>query len=288
MTDAHRTTAYAARSDRKASMNLARPNSGSWERNRGDALSTAPQSVSVRNVTIEFVTPSRTVTPVRDVSFELASSEFLCILGPSGCGKTTLLNCLAGFLVPKHGTILVGGKPAIGQGQNRGIVFQDISQLFPWRTASRNVEFGLEVRKFPAAERRELAMKFLRLVKLEAAADSYPHQLSGGMQQRVAIARALAYNPTVLLMDEPFAALDAMTREEMQTQLTDIWAQTKKTVVYITHNVGEAVFLGDKIMIMSGDGDVKAIIRNDVGRPRDALSPEFIAMQKEVLHQLTH
>ena len=256
--------------------------------NRNDVLSTTPQSVSFRNVTVEFVTPSRTVTPVRDVSFELAASEFLCILGPSGCGKTTLLNCLAGFITPKNGTIMIGGKPAIGIGQNRGIVFQDIAQLFPWRTAARNVEFGLEVRRVPAAERKEIARKFLELVKLEAAADSYPHQLSGGMQQRVAIARALAYNPTVLLMDEPFAALDAMTREEMQTQLSQIWRLTKKTVVYITHNVVEAIFLGDHIMVMSALGDVRATIRNDVGRPRDVLSPEFISMQKEVLRHLTH
>ena len=250
--------------------------------------SSEPQSVSVQNVTIEYATRSRVVTPIRDLSFELGASEFLCILGPSGCGKTTLLNCLSGFIVPKSGTILVGGKPTVGRGHNRGIVFQDISQLFPWRTARRNVEFGLEIRKVHAAERKNIALEFLKLVKLPNAGESYPHQLSGGMQQRVAIARALAYNPQVLLMDEPFAALDAMTRDEMQQQLTEIWQSTRKTVVYITHNVGEAVFLADKIMVMSSTGDIKAMLDNKVPRPRDPLSPEFIQLQKAVLDQLTH
>jgi len=254
----------------------------------GALQSSEPQSVSVRNVTIEYATRERVVTPVRDLSFELGASQFMCILGPSGCGKTTLLNCLAGFLTPKSGTILVGGKPTVGSGHNRGIVFQDISQLFPWRTARRNVEFGLEVRKVPAARRREIALEFLRLVKLPHAADSYPHQLSGGMQQRTAIARALAYNPQVLLMDEPFAALDAMTRDEMQRQLTEIWERTRKTVVYITHNVGEAVFLADKIMVMSSKGEITAMIDNDIPRPRDPLGASFIELQRQVLAHLTH
>ncbi|HWM83658.1 MAG TPA: ABC transporter ATP-binding protein [Pseudolabrys sp.] len=254
----------------------------------GALRNSEPQSVSVQNVTIEYATRSRVVTPIRDLSFELDASRFMCILGPSGCGKTTLLNCLAGFLTPKSGTILVGGKPTVGRGHNRGIVFQDIAQLFPWRTARRNVEFGLEVRKVPAAQRREIALEYLRLVKLPHAADSYPHQLSGGMQQRTAIARALAYNPQVLLMDEPFAALDAMTRDEMQRQLTEIWESTRKTVVYITHNVGEAVFLADKIMVMSGKGEIGAIIDNDIPRPRDPLGADFIELQRKVLAQLSH
>jgi NitT/TauT family transport system ATP-binding protein len=247
-----------------------------------------PQTVSVQNVTIEYATRSRIVTPIRDLSFELGASEFLCILGPSGCGKTTLLNTLSGFIIPKSGTILVGGKPAVGRGLNRGIVFQDIAQLFPWRTARRNVEFGLEVRRIPAAQRRDIALEFLQLVKLPNSGDSYPHQLSGGMQQRVAIARALAYNPQVLLMDEPFAALDAMTRDEMQQQLTEIWQRTRKTVVYITHNVAEAVFLADKIMVMSGGGEIKSMMDNRIPRPRDPLSPEFIELQKKVLGELHH
>jgi NitT/TauT family transport system ATP-binding protein len=223
------------------------------------------------------------------VSFSVAPAEFLCVLGPSGCGKTTLLNMLAGFLVPTRGEILIDGKPVTGRGQDRGVVFQDFAQLFPWRTARRNVEFGLEVRGVPEAERRDTALHFLKLVRLEKFTDAYPHELSGGMQQRVAIARALAYNPGVLLMDEPFAALDAMTREEMQKQLTEVWQQTQKTVVYITHNVAEAVFLADQILVLAAHpGMVKSQMRLDLARPRDPLSTEFVETQRQVLRHLTH
>src|SRR5690606_1833750 len=146
-------------------------------------------------------------------SFSMEPSEFLCLVGPSGCGKSTLLNIIAGFLTPTSGEILIGGKPLKGYGPDRGVVFQDFAQLFPWRTALGNVSFGLEMKGMPKPEREKIAMEQLRLVKLERFANSYPHHLSGGMQQRVAIARALAYNPAVLLMDEPFAALDALTRD---------------------------------------------------------------------------
>ena len=247
------------------------------------------QSIEVRHITLEYPGEKGTVLAVDDVSFSVADSEFLCILGPSGCGKTTILNMLAGFLKPTKGEILIGGKPVVGAGQDRGVVFQDFAQLFPWRTARRNVEFGLEMRGVPEAERRETAARFLRLVKLDKFAESYPHQLSGGMQQRVAIARALAYNPTVLLMDEPFAALDAMTRDEMQKQLTEVWQETKKTVVYITHNVAEAVYLADQVLVLAAHpGTVKAKLRLDLPRPRDALSAEFVATQRELLGFLQH
>jgi NitT/TauT family transport system ATP-binding protein len=247
------------------------------------------QSIEVRNITLEYPGEKGTVLAVDDVNFSVADSEFLCILGPSGCGKTTILNMLAGFLKPTKGEILIGGKPVVGAGQDRGVVFQDFAQLFPWRTARRNVEFGLEMRGVPEAERRETASRFLQLVKLAKFADSYPHQLSGGMQQRVAIARALAYNPTVLLMDEPFAALDAMTRDEMQKQLTEVWQATKKTVVYITHNVVEAVYLADQVLVLAAHpGTVKAKLRLDLPRPRDPLSAEFVAAQRELLGHLQH
>jgi len=247
------------------------------------------QSIEVRHITLEYPGEKGTVLAVDDVSFSVADSEFLCILGPSGCGKTTILNMLAGFLKPTKGEILIGGKPVVGAGQDRGVVFQDFAQLFPWRTARRNVEFGLEMRGVPEALRRETAARFLRLVKLDKFAESYPHQLSGGMQQRVAIARALAYNPTVLLMDEPFAALDAMTRDEMQKQLTEVWQETKKTVVYITHNVAEAVYLADQVLVLAAHpGTVKAKLRLDLPRPRDALSAEFVATQRELLGFLQH
>ncbi|MBM3359317.1 MAG: ABC transporter ATP-binding protein [Betaproteobacteria bacterium] len=247
------------------------------------------QTIQVRSITFEYESDKGRVLAVENVSFDVADGEFLCILGPSGCGKTTILNMLAGFLTPTRGEILIGGRPVAGRGQDRGVVFQDFAQLFPWRTARRNVEFGLEMRGVADAERRETALKFLRLVKLEKFAESYPHELSGGMQQRVAIARALAYNPAVLLMDEPFAALDAMTRDEMQKQLTEIWQATKKTVVYITHNVAEAVYLADQILVLAAHpGTVKARLRFDLQRPRDPLSAEFVAAQRELLGHLQH
>ena len=247
------------------------------------------QTIQVRSITFEYETDKGRVLAVDNVSFSVADAKFLCILGPSGCGKTTILNMLAGFLKPTNGEILIGGKPVVGRGQDRGVVFQDFAQLFPWRTARRNVEFGLEMRGVREADRRETAMKFLRLVKLDKFAESYPHELSGGMQQRVAIARALAYNPAVLLMDEPFAALDAMTRDEMQKQLTEVWQATKKTVVYITHNVAEAVYLADEVLVLAAHpGTVKATLWLDLARPRDPLSAEFVAAQRELLQHLQH
>ncbi len=246
------------------------------------------QSIEVRHIRVEFQTPSGPMVAVRDVSMSIAPSEFMCVLGPSGCGKTTVLNCLAGFIAPTAGDILVDARPVSARGFDRGVVFQDLNQLFPWRTAQENIEYGLEVRKVPVAKRHARAAELLKLVKLENFAGAYPHELSGGMQQRVAIARALAYDPGILLMDEPFAALDAMTRDNLQHQLTEIWSTTKKTVVYITHNVTEAVFLGDKIMIMGDQGTVKATLRNEIRRPRDPLSGEFVELQREVLSHLTH
>ncbi len=247
------------------------------------------QSIEARSISYEYATEIGRVLAVKEVSFSVAPAEFLCVLGPSGCGKTTILNMLAGFLKQTQGEILIGGKPVTGQGQDRGVVFQDFAQLFPWRTARRNVEFGLEMRGVADAERRETALRFLKLVKLDKFVDVYPHQLSGGMQQRVAIARALAYNPGVLLMDEPFAALDAMTREEMQKLVTEVWQETRKTIVYVTHNVAEAVYLGDQILVLAPHpGTVRAQLKLDLPRPRDPLSTEFVAMQREVLRHLTH
>jgi NitT/TauT family transport system ATP-binding protein len=195
-----------------------------------------------------------------------------------------MLNIVAGFLKPTQGEILISGKTVTGKGLDRGIVFQDFAQLFPWRTAQRNIEFGLEMKGIAKEERAEIALRFLRLVNLEKFARSYPHELSGGMQQRVAIARALAYNPAVLLMDEPFAALDALTREEMQRFLVDVWRETKKTVVYVTHNVAEAVYLADRVIVFSPHpGTVKAQVKITLPRPRDTLSVEFLEYQKEIV-----
>src|SRR5512138_1544220 len=217
--------------------------------------------IEVSDVSLTYDTPSGQVPGVDGVSIDIEQSEFLCIVGPSGCGKSTLLNIIAGFLPPTAGEIRIGGKVVTGHGQDRGVVFQDFAQLFPWRTALGNVTFGLEMKGMPKAERDAIGLEQLALVKLEKFAKAYPHHLSGGMQQRVAIARALAYNPGVLLMDEPFAALDAMTREEMQRLLADVWRETRKTVVYVTHNVAEAVYLADRVVVMSPHpGRVKATV----------------------------
>lgn len=244
--------------------------------------------IELQHITFEYETADGPLTALQDVSFSVDSSEFLCVVGQSGCGKTTLLNIVAGFLTPTKGEVRLGGQPVTGKGFDRGIVFQDFAQLFPWRTAQRNVEFGLEMKGIPREERAEVALRFLRLVNLEKFTRAYPHELSGGMQQRVAIARALAYNPAVLLMDEPFAALDALTREEMQRFLVDVWRETRKTVIYVTHNVAEAVYLGDRVVILTPHpGTVKAQVRIAMPRPRDTLSVEFLGYQKEVVGHIT-
>jgi NitT/TauT family transport system ATP-binding protein len=243
--------------------------------------------IELRNISLQYESVENPVTALQDVSFGVEPAEFLCVVGQSGCGKTTMLNIVAGFLKPTKGEIVISGKTVTGKGLDRGIVFQDFAQLFPWRTAQRNIEFGLEMKGIAKEERAEIALRFLRLVNLEKFARSYPHELSGGMQQRVAIARALAYNPAVLLMDEPFAALDALTREEMQRFLVDVWRETKKTVVYVTHNVAEAVYLADRVIVFSPHpGTVKAQVKITLPRPRDTLSVEFLEYQKEIVHHI--
>src|SRR6266850_1127489 len=243
--------------------------------------------IEVRDVSLTYDTPSGQVAGVQAASFDIAQSEFLCIVGPSGCGKSTLLNLIAGFLTPTGGEIRIGGKAVTGHGLDRGVVFQDFAQLFPWRTALGNVTFGLEMKGVPRQERDTIALEQLALVKLDKFARSYPHHLSGGMQQRVAIARALAYNPAVLLMDEPFAALDALARDDMQRLLADVWRETRKTVIYVTHNVAEAVYLADRVVVMTPHpGRVKIEVPITLPRPRDPLSVEFLDYQKQLLREL--
>ena len=247
-------------------------------------MSAAISHLELRQISYVYDAGGRAVPALQDITFGVAASEFVCVVGRSGCGKTTLLNILAGFLAPTRGEVRIGGKAVTGKGLDRGIVFQVFAQLFPWRTAQRNVEFGLEMKGVPRAERVETARGFLRLVGLEAFAAAYPHELSGGMQQRAAIARALAYNPSVLLMDEPFAALDALTRDEMQRFLVDVWRETRKTVVYVTHNVAEAVYLADRIVVLTPHpGTVRAEVKVPLPRPRDPLSVEFVEAQRRVL-----
>ena len=243
--------------------------------------------IQIRDVSLVYDTPAGQVVGVDRASFDIEQSEFLCIVGPSGCGKSTLLNIIAGFLPPTGGEIRIADKAVTGYGMDRGVVFQDFAQLFPWRTALRNVAFGLEMKGVGRKEREAVALEQLRLVKLEKFAHAYPHHLSGGMQQRVAIARALAYNPAVLLMDEPFAALDALTRDDMQRLLAEVWRETRKTVIYVTHNVAEAVYLADRVVVMSSHpGTVKIEVPITLPRPRDPLSVEFLDHQKQLLRHL--
>jgi NitT/TauT family transport system ATP-binding protein len=245
--------------------------------------------IEARHVDLVYDTPAGSVKAVEDVSFAMRPSEFLCLIGPSGCGKSTMLNIIAGFLTPSGGEILIDGRPVKGHGLDRGVVFQDFAQLFPWRTALGNVTFGLEMKGVGKAERERIALEQLDLVKLRKFANSYPHHLSGGMQQRVAIARALAYDPAVLLMDEPFAALDAMTRDDMQRLVAEVWRATRKTVIYVTHNVAEAVYLADRVIVMTPHpGRIKTEVPIRLKRPRDPLSVEFLDYQKELLHHLGH
>ena len=204
--------------------------------------------------------PARRFTALDDITLDVKSGEFLALVGPSGCGKSTLLDLLGGLETPTSGRILLDGRPILGPARDRGIVFQQYA-LFPWRTAVQNVEFGLDIAGLKSKARREKALHYLDLVGLSAFANRYPHELSGGMKQRVAIARSLAYDPEVLLMDEPFAALDAQTRETLQSELLRIWRRTGKTIVFITHGIDEAVVLGQRVAVMtSRPGRIKQII----------------------------
>jgi NitT/TauT family transport system ATP-binding protein len=235
--------------------------------------------IEVSDVSLLYDTPSGRVPGVEGVSFCIQASEFLCIVGPSGCGKSTLLNMIAGFLTPTEGEIRIGGKAVTGHGLDRGVVFQDFAQLFPWRTALGNVTFGLEMKGMGRAEREEIARRQLGLVKLEKFVQSYPHHLSGGMQQRVAIARALAYNPSILLMDEPFAALDEVTRFKLNDDLLALKHELGTTIVFVTHSVYESVYLSTRIVVLSAKGGrIIDEIDIDPGIARDAefrLGPTF-------------
>ena len=208
---------------------------------------------------------------IKQLNLTVKQGEFLVIVGPSGCGKSTFLDMIAGLAHPSSGEIFIDGKLITGPALDRGIVLQGYA-LFPWRSVRKNVEFGLEIKKIPAKERPEISQKFIDLVGLTGFEDRYPHELSGGMKQRVAIARALAYDPEVLLMDEPFAAVDAQTREVLQEELLRIWGKTQKTIVFVTHSIDEAVFLGDRVAVMATNpGTIKEIVDINLQRPRDGI-----------------
>jgi len=242
--------------------------------------------IRIENVTKVFGKRERSVVALKDVNLEVADKEFMVLIGPSGGGKSTLLYLIAGFERPSKGRILLDGQPVTKPGPDRGFVFQDYA-LFPWRTVLGNVMFGLLQTGWRRSEARARAMEFIRMVHLEGFEKAYPHTLSGGMKQRVGIARALAYSPKVLLMDEPFGALDAQTRKIMQQELIEIWQETKKTVLFVTHSVIEAVYLADRIAILTArPGQVKAIVSVDIPRPREYTEERYLNIREQVLQFL--
>lgn len=224
--------------------------------------------VELSGVSQVFWSQSGAVQALTEASLTIEEGELVCIVGPSGCGKSTLLNLIAGLAKPDSGRVMVDGKPVIGPGPDRVVLFQE-SALFPWLNSLQNVMFGLKMAGVPKAERRARAEKLLHRVHLSRFTHAWVHELSGGMKQRVALARALAPDPGILLMDEPFAALDAQTRDMLHDELEDLWARTRKTIVFVTHNVREAVRLGTRVVVMTArPGRVKQIYDIDLPRPR--------------------
>jgi len=247
--------------------------------------------ISFNGVSRTFDLAGSTFLALDRLTLDVADSEFVTLVGPSGCGKSTALNIAAGLMDPSGGEVLVDGKPVRGPGPERGVIFQQYA-LFPWLTVRQNVEFGLRIARKSARERREITDHFIDLVGLTRFADSLPKTLSGGMRQRCAIARAYAVNPTILLMDEPFGALDALTRVQMQDQLLDTWSREKRTVMFITHDVEEAVYLANRVIVMAArPGRLYRIIPVDLPYPRTEdmrLSPQFAAIRNEVWHAVYH
>ena len=240
------------------------------------------ESISLRGLGVRF----GAFEALRDFSLDIASGEFVCLLGPSGCGKSTVLNVVAGF-VPATGAVDVGGRPVTGPDVSRGMVFQSSEALFPWLTVTRNVAFGPRLRGVPRAEVQQVVARYLQLVGLTPAAGKYPNELSGGMRQRVQIARVLANEPAVVLMDEPFGALDAITRDLLHDELERIWLERGLTVLFVTHNAREAVRLGDRVLVFSSrPGRVADEFRIDLPRPRRLESPDVARLAGLVADRL--
>lgn len=235
-----------------------------------------------RNLSKRYKTPSGVKEVISDISLCVRENEFVVLFGAGQCGKTTMINLLSGLEQPTSGDVLLEGQRVTEPGPRRGVVYQSIS-LFPWYTTMGNVEYGLRMRGVPKAERRRRAQHFIDLVGLQGFEDSYPVKLSGGMKQRVGIARAYCNEPSVLLMDEPFGALDAQTRYLMQEELEKIWSAEKKTVVFVTNNIEEALYLADRIVVMRNcPSTIKAEYEIDLPRPRDYVDPEFLRLRKEI------
>jgi len=242
----------------------------------------SPAKVSVQGVSKSFHTKEgMTIEALQNVSFDVSEQEFMCVVGPNGCGKTTLLRIIAGLEKPSSGHVLIDGEEA--KAGKAGLIFQEFS-LFPWRTVIDNIKFGLEVHGIEESESLKIAEKYVDLVGLSKFEHAYPHELSEGMKQKVAIARALATNPPVLLLDEPFAFLDAQTRNLMQEEFLQVWEREKKTVVFVSHNVDEASYLADRVIVLTArPGRVKAVKEIALERPRSRTSQSFVRKREEIL-----
>lgn len=248
--------------------------------------------LSIENLSQSYVDPysGESMTAVGDVSFQIPDGQFVSLLGPSGCGKTTVLNIVAGFIKATSGSVQVDGTDVRGPGPDRGVVFQDFA-LFPWMSVESNVAFGLKMRGIPLAERRERAREMVRLVGLEGFEHKYPHELSGGMRQRAGVARVLATEPSVMLMDEPFASIDAQTRRVLQQEVLRIWETQRPTVLFVTHDIEEAIFMSDRIIVLSGrPSEVSADVTVSLSRPRTwnqvQSDPEFLRLRTELMGML--
>ena len=245
--------------------------------------------LKIDNVRKVFNTRNGEMIALNGVDLDIYENEFICVVGPSGCGKSTLLNIIAGLTEATSGTVYCGGKPVTGTGTDRGVVFQQYA-LFPWLTVKKNVMFALEMKGIKGKQAEEEAMKYLAKVDLEKFADHYPKELSGGMKQRVAIARAYAADPEVLLMDEPFGALDAQTRTQLQSELLETWERDRKTCFFITHDVDEAIILAQRVIIMSArPGRIKDIVDIDIPYPRTQetkMSPRFLELKNHIWSQV--
>ncbi|MDR9861934.1 MULTISPECIES: ABC transporter ATP-binding protein [Pseudomonas] len=238
--------------------------------------------IIINNVQKVFKTPGKDVIALKNINLEIKQGEFVCLLGPSGCGKSTLLNAVAGFALPSGGEITVEGKNIIGPGPDRGMVFQEYA-LFPWMNISQNIAFGLEVQKKSKSEIDSTVNQLLALLHLTDFRDRFPKDLSGGMRQRVAIARVLALDSPIMLMDEPFGALDALTRRNLQDELLRIWEKLGKTILFVTHSIEESIYLADRIVVMTyRPGTVKRDHIVEIPRPRDPASPEFNKLKREL------
>lgn len=243
-------------------------------------------SVRVEDVSKRFVTKNKNTQTLDSVNLTFEKGEFICLLGPSGCGKSTLLNIIAGLDKPTSGNVFHNNKKVEGVGPDRAVMFQE-SALFPWLKVVDNVEFGMKVAGVPKEERREKALRYIKMVHLSKFQNSYIHELSGGMRQRIALARALTLDSDVLLMDEPFSALDSQTKSILRLQLQNIWWETKKTIIFVTHNVEEAVLLGDRVIVMAANpGRVKKDFKIQLGRPREEGNLDVAAITAEIMKEL--